>query len=148
MSSKVEHTLNIKAAPERVWKAWVEEMNQWWTKPYYNDPGRVRGQHLEPRLGGGYIEDWGDQGEGFLIGTIREWLPPTLLTHTWTERGWAGAETLVRLELATDPRGGTILKFTHEGFERVTNGEQERGEHQRGWGDLLAKLKTFLESHS
>ncbi len=145
MSSKVEHQVTIHATPTRVWKAWVEEMNQWWTKPYYNDEERVTGQHMEPRLGGGYIEDWGDKGEGFLIGTVKEWLPPALLAHTWTERDWAGADTFVRLELAPDPGGGTRLKFTHEGFERVPDGAHRCSEHEYGWSDLIAKLKAYLE---
>ncbi len=145
MSSKVEHQLTINAAPKRVWKAWVEEMNQWWTKPYYNDEARVTGQHFEPRVGGCYIEDWGEEGEGFLIGTVKEWLPPTLLAHTWTERDWAGADTFVRLELAPDPGGGTRLKFTHEGFERLPNSARRRSEHEHGWSDLIGKLKAFLE---
>lgn len=145
MIRKVEHSISIAAAPERVWQAWVEEMNQWWTKPYYNDDERVTGQHMERRIGGSYIEDWGVKGEGFLIGTIAEWLPPLRLAHTWTESGWAGVITLVRLELAPDKHGSTLLKFTHEGFERLPDGERESAEHQKGWADLIGKLRAYLE---
>ena len=56
MSDRVESSITIAAAPERVWKAWVEDMNQWWTKPYYNDHARVTGLQMEPGLGGRYIQ--------------------------------------------------------------------------------------------
>jgi uncharacterized protein YndB with AHSA1/START domain len=148
MSHKVEHNITLAATPERVWRALVEEMNQWWTKPYYNNEEHMTGQHMEQGLGGRYIEDWGDKGEGFLIGTIVEWLPPFLLAHTWTERDWGGVNTLVRLELAPDQHGGTTLKFTHDGFEHVPDSAHQRDEHQHGWGDLIGKLKTYLEKRN
>lgn len=145
MSLKVEHKISIQAAPERVWKAWVEDMNQWWIQPYYNDEVRATGHHIEPRLGGRYTEDWGDEGRGFLIGTILEWDPPSLLAHTWTERDWGGANTLVRLELKAEGRSGTLLTFMHDGFEHVPDGEHQRGEHEHGWGDLINHFKSTLE---
>ncbi|MGH2521632.1 MAG: hypothetical protein ACRDH2_03925 [Anaerolineales bacterium] len=52
MTKKVEQTITIAAKPGRVWQAWVNEMNSWWTKPYYNDAERVTGLHLEPQLRG------------------------------------------------------------------------------------------------
>lgn len=88
MTRKVERLITIAAPPERVWKAWVEEMNAWWTKPYYNDHDRVTGLLLEPRLGGRYIEEWGENGEGFLIGQVTEWLPPARLAYTWSRSSW------------------------------------------------------------
>ncbi len=75
MNRKVERTITIAAKPERVFQAWVEEINQWWTKPYYNDHDRIFGLYIEPKLGGIYrdIEKWDENGGGFLIGTIVEW---------------------------------------------------------------------------
>src|SRR5574341_501336 len=118
MTHKVERTITIAAPPERVWQAWVHEMNAWWTKPYYNDHSRVMGLRMEPGLGGRYIEEWGANGEGFLIGTITEWLPPLRLAYTWSERGWGGVQTLVQIELQPDGNGGTQLHYTQSGFER------------------------------
>jgi hypothetical protein len=43
MNRKVERTITIAAKPERVFQAWVEEINQRWTKPYYNDHDRIFG---------------------------------------------------------------------------------------------------------
>ena len=42
---KVERSIVIAAQPERVWQAWVSEMNHWWTKPYYMGASlELRGQ--------------------------------------------------------------------------------------------------------
>jgi len=144
MTARVETSISVAAPPERVWRAWVEEMNQWWTKPYYNDHERVTGLDLEPRLAGRYIEKWGEDGAGFLIGTVVEWLPPARLAHTWTERSWGGVVTLVRIELRPDGDGATAIRLQHEGFERLPDGEEQRKNYQRGWADLLKKAGAFI----
>ena len=145
MPDKVERLITIAAPPERVWKAWVEEMNAWWTKPYSNDHDRVTGLLLEPRLGGRYIEKWGENGEGFLIGQVTEWLPPTRLAYTWSERSWGGAVTLVRLNFGPDGPGGTRLTYTHAGFERLPDGAAAHAGYDSGWSELSQRLKNFIE---
>lgn len=140
MNSTVELSITIAAPPDRVWKAWVEEINSWWTKPYYNDHDRVTGLQMEPNVGGRFVEQWGEAGAGFLIGTVVEWLPPVRLAHTWTESGWTGAVTLVRLEFTPDKKGGTTIRFEHSGFDRVPDGAANRQGYQQGWDDLLRKF--------
>ena len=145
MRSSVESSITVNAAPERVWKAWVEEMNRWWTKPYYNDHALVTGLVMEPRLGGRYFEQWGAEGEGYLIGTIIEWLPPQRLGYTWSERGWGGVNTVVRLEFSPTEGGSTLLRCTHEGFERLPDGAKTQRGYQEGWEDLIRKVKAHVE---
>jgi len=141
---KVERSIVIAAPPERVWRAWVSEMNQWWTKPYYMDSGRVTGLVIEPHLGGRYMEKWGEDGSGYLIGHVVEWLPPLRLAYTWSEKSWGGVVTVVRLEF--QPEGeGTRLSFVHEGFERLPDGAEQRAGYDRGGADLLGKLKVHVE---
>jgi uncharacterized protein YndB with AHSA1/START domain len=144
MNKRVERTITIAAKPERVFQAWVEEMNQWWTKPYYNDHERVIGLHMEPKLGGRYIEQWDENGGGFLIGTIVEWLPPLRLAYTWSERDWAGVSTLVRVEFMKDG-DGTRMTYTQEGFERLPEGAQIRAGYDRGSEELTSRLKAYIE---
>jgi uncharacterized protein YndB with AHSA1/START domain len=141
---KVEHSVIIAASPERVWNAWINDMSLWWVKPYYNDAERATGHLLEPKLGGRYIEKWGEDGAGFLIGTVVEWLPPLRLAHTWLETGHGGLQTLVRLELAQDG-ACTRLTFTHSGFEQLPEGAKEREQYQGGWEDLIGRFKTYAE---
>jgi uncharacterized protein YndB with AHSA1/START domain len=145
MKGKVERTITIAAAPDRVFQAWVYEMNQWWTKPYYNDHARIHGLHMEPGLGGRYIEKWDQNGGGFLIGTVIEWLPPTRLAYTWTERGWGGVNTLIRIELAPDEAGGTRLTYVQEGFERLPDNQAIRDGYLHGCIELTDRLKAHIE---
>ena len=145
MNRKVERTISIAAAPERVFQAWVEEMNQWWTKPYYNDHERIHGLVLEPKLGGRYIEKWDENGGGFLIGTVVEWLPPIRLAYTWSERGWGGVSTLIRIEFVPDEAGGTRMTYVQEGFERLPESDGQRDGYDRGCKELLDRLKAYIE---
>lgn len=143
---KVERSLTIAATPERVWKAWVHEMNAWWTKPYYNDHDRVTGLSMDPCLGGKYVEQWGTNGEGFLIGTITEWLPPLRLAYTWSESGWGGVVTLVQIALEPDGNGGTHMSYVQSGFERLPEPEKNREGYDYGCGELTTRLKSFIEA--
>ena len=145
MKQKVERTIMIAAPPDAVWNAWVNEMNAWWTKPYYNDHDHITGLHMEPQLGGRYIEKWGEEGSGFLIGHVTEWLPPLRLSYTWTERTWEGVNTLIRLEFEEERKGITRLKFVQEGFERLPKGEETRSGYQGGCNQLLERLKNYIE---
>jgi uncharacterized protein YndB with AHSA1/START domain len=148
MSKKVERKITIAASPARVWQAWVTEMNAWWTKPYYNDHGRVTGLLMEPRLGGRYIEKWGEDGSGFLIGTVVEWLPPQRLAYTWTERGWAGVQTLIRIELAPAGKDATRMTYVQEGFERLPDSDRQSEGYGRGCDELLSRLQAYVEKAS
>ena len=144
MTKKVERSIVIAASPERVWKAWVEDMNAWWTKPYYNDHARVTGLHMEPKLGGRYIEKWGEDGAGFLIGQVTVWLPPHRLAYTWTQMDWGGVTTLVQIEFQPDGNGGTKMVYIHEGFERLPD-ETLRSGYDSGWTELATRLKNYIE---
>jgi uncharacterized protein YndB with AHSA1/START domain len=152
MAKKVDRTIVITASPERVWKAWVEEMNNWWIKPYYNDDDRVTGLYMEPRLGGAYIEKWGENGEGFLIGNITQWLPYKRLAYTWTQMDWQGVITLIQIEFELDGNGGTCMRYLHEGFERIPaelqtlkNGMALDEGYDYGWNELSGRLKNYIE---
>ena len=152
MPKSVDRTIVIAAPPARVWKAWVEEMNAWWTMPYYNDHALAAGLLMEPRLGGRYIEKWGENGEGFLVGIITQWLPPRRLAYTWTEADWGGVQTMVRIDLEADGNGGTRFRFRHEGFEHLppelqstpTGVDLAEG-YDGGWQELSVRLKSYIE---
>ena len=145
MTKKVERTLTIAAPPERAWKAWVNEMNAWWTEPYYNDHVRRTGLCMEPKLGGRYIEQWGADGAGFLIGVITEWLPPERLAYTWSQADWGGVFTLVRIQLLPDGQGSTRIIYVQEGFERLPDGDHVRDGYDYGCNELTNRLKNYVE---
>ena len=145
MPQEVERIVTIAASPERVWQAWVNEMNAWWTKPYYNDHDLVTGLRMEPCLGGRYIEEWGKNGEGFLIGQITVWLPPRRLAYTWTQRDWEGIITLIEIELEAEGENNTRFTLMHHGFDRLPEGAVIRNGYQRGSTELIDRLKDYVE---
>ena len=140
---KVERNILIAAQPARVWQAWVSEMGAWWSEPYYMDAERVTGMNIEPRLGGLFVEQWGKDA-GYLLGHVIEWLPPERLTCTWTEKGWAGIFTTVRLELRSEG-AQTHVSLIHDGFEHLPDGAEQSRSYEGGWDDLLGKLKAHVE---
>ncbi|HET7087805.1 MAG TPA: SRPBCC domain-containing protein [Anaerolineae bacterium] len=141
---KVEKSISIAAKPERVWQAWTGEISKWWTRPYFNDAERATGLMLEPHLGGRFIETWGDRGAGYLIGHVIEWLPPHRFAFTWAEKPWSGVSTVVWVTLKAEGQA-TRVTLIHEGFDRLPDGAAQRSSYEAGWGDLLGKLKAYVE---
>jgi glyoxylase I family protein len=81
-------------------------------------------------------------GRPFVVkGEYRVVQRPTLLEFTWLP-DWQGDghESLVRIEL-TDTNGVTRLRLTHSGLRT----EKSRESH-RSWPQLLAWVKTYVES--
>ncbi len=146
MELKVERSLALPGTPERVWKGWTEDLNRWWVRPFYNDAERVTGLRFEPWAGGRFLEEWGPNGEGFLIGHVVQWLPPLRLAYTWTETRWAGISTLVTIDLAPKSGGQTHFHLVQSGFERLPDGEKMREGYASGHLQLVGRLEEFLRS--
>lgn len=141
---KVEKTIVIAAAPDRVWRAWTEQTSMWWKKPYVIDADQSTGLLIEPRAGGRFLEKWGEDGVGYLLGHVVAWLPPQRLAFSWSESDWSGASTLVNVTFEKAGQG-TRVTLVHEGFDRVPDGAGQRASYESGWGDLLNKLHDYIE---
>ena len=142
--ARVEQSVIIAAKPERVWQAWIGEISHWWKGPYFVDRSRATGLVIEPQLGGRFMETWDDQGSGYLVGQVIEWLPPRRFAFTWMEKAWQGISTVVWVEVQPEGRG-TRVTLVHEGFERLPDAAGQRGGYDKGWADLLDKFKTYIE---
>lgn len=69
---------------------------------------------------------------------------PTKLTYTW-QGGPLKKPTIINFELQSTQEG-TMLYFTHSGFEGFINQYIVRFILGKGWQDLLfKKIKTFLD---
>jgi uncharacterized protein YndB with AHSA1/START domain len=144
MMANIEQTITIAAGPERVWRALTGEIARWWGPEYLRDAERTRGMVIEPQVGGRLMESWGEQGAGYLIGHVVEWLPPQRLACTWMEKEWSGITTFVAIELS--PEGeNTQVKLLHVGFERLPDGANQRMGFDQGWADLLNRCKVYIE---
>ena len=82
------------------------------------------------------------QGERICWGEILEYTPTTRLVHTFTHSYLNEVET--RCEwLLTEVDGGTVLKLTHTGFEKVENGFDMAADHDEGWDEHFARLRKL-----
>jgi uncharacterized protein YndB with AHSA1/START domain len=148
MELKVDKIVELPVSQERAWRAWTEDIDRWWAGPYYNDARRVTGLRFETFVGGRFLEEWGTDGRGFLIGHVVEWFPPHRLAYTWTESRWRGVATLVGLDFESLGPERTRLHLVHTGFERLPEGERMQQGYAGGHEELMQRLKIWLEKPS
>ncbi|MFJ2771027.1 SRPBCC domain-containing protein [Streptomyces sp. NPDC087300] len=117
----------MKAAPEAVYRAWTAEFDSW-----FADPGMVR---MRPAVGEPYVFLTRHQSQVHPhYGRFLALEPHRLVELTWVTGagGTEGAETVVTVELAPSPEGGTRLRLTHSGFNDLnaaTNHEEAWDQH-------------------
>jgi len=130
----IERTLELRAAPERVWRALTEaeEIARW-----FGDTAE-----LEARAG---AEGWfGWQKHGRAAVRIERYEPPRRLAWRWARETDTSLDespsTLVEWELMPRDQGGTTLKLRESGFERP----EDRQDNVGGWKHELGELLAYL----
>jgi uncharacterized protein YndB with AHSA1/START domain len=131
----IERTLELKAAPARVWRAISDpaELSQWF-------PQRAE---WELRPGGRGVFYWEGHGNfPILVEAVDE---PRYLAWRWgleAEKDPNTSETATLVEWWLDPRddGGTTLRVRESGF----HSEEHRAENEQGWTEELAELEQLL----
>jgi len=133
--------ITIRAPAAKVFAALTspEARVKWW-----GAEGRFKTTHAESDLrpGGKWLMSGiGVGGRPFTIqGVYREIDPPQVLAFTWLPSWQEDAtETLVRFDFA-EKDGVTMVRLTHSGLAT----QSSRAQH-RGWPDILAWLKSYLE---
>jgi uncharacterized protein YndB with AHSA1/START domain len=133
--------ITIKAPADQIFVALTSpaERVKWW-----GAEGRFKTTHMESDLrpGGRWImRGIGIGDRPFTVqGVYREINRPLLLAFTWLP-SWQddASESLVRFDLQ-EKGGMTTVRLTHSGLTTET----ARNQH-RGWRDILAWLRTYLE---
>lgn len=140
----------INATPERVWRAMVEQIDQWWLPSFRMAPGS-RSIALEPRVGGRWYEAAGKGGTGgddagILWGNVVAIDPPNSLTlRGEVAPPWGACVFMLVLEVVPAASGkGCTLKAIHMEIGDVSeSAQQAMGD---GWAALLRDgLKKFCE---
>ncbi len=132
----------LKAAPERVFAAWIEpgQIVKWF------GPGdmTIPIHRIDARVGGAWTVTMRDpSGTDLQVsGVYREIDPPSRLAFTWAwhDDGKRGHETEVVVELRPDG-DGTLLKLTQQTFLTA----KDRDMHNMGWGSSLEGLARLVE---
>jgi uncharacterized protein YndB with AHSA1/START domain len=99
---------------------------------------------LSPRKGGRYSFVW--EGGPAHTGKVLEFVAERRVTLSWQ---WPGQEDLgvTKLKLSVEPKeGGTILRFTHSGFQNHGAWIDLYDGAIRGWTYFMMNLKSVLEN--
>ena len=140
----VDVALDVVIAGSRraVFDAVTERIGQWWGYPAVD--ARATGLSLEPRVGGRFMERWGERG-GQLLATVTALEPDRLVRLTGPFHfGLALADATFDLE---DAPGGTRLRFSFRAMGPIDPATHEG--MQSGWTTLVgSRLKAFVETGS
>lgn len=137
MIDAIQRTLQLEAAPERVWRALTDDKE---IAGWFGDSAE-----LDPSQG---AEGWfGWQGFGRAAVRIEAFEPPTRLVWRWAREADSPLDevrsTVVEWTLIPRSDGGTTLELVESGFARV----QDRDDNVNGWKHELADLANHLASH-
>lgn len=131
MSDAVLVAIRIKASPARCFKAFTEEIAQWWrADPFFAFTPRSPGVlAFEPGEGGRLVEHL-PSGKSFEIGRILVWAPPEKLVFSWRQATFAPEmSTVVEVVFEALGEGETRVSVTHRGWARVPDGHVARHGH-------------------
>ena len=150
MTSKVYVALRVKAAPERAFAAFTQEIGAWWRPNglFQTTPRAPGVLAFEPGEGGRLTETLAN-GKVFEIGRILAWEPPTRLVFSWRQANFPpglATEVEVRFEAVGEE---TRVSVEHRGFDQVPEGAARHGfpdevlllRLAEWWQALLGSLK-------
>ena len=151
MTSRVVVALRIRAAPERVFEAFTQEIGLWW-KPnalFQFTPRSPGALAFEPGVGGRFTETL-PSGKVFEIGRIKVWEPPARLVFSWRQATFT-PEQGTEVEVSFQPMGEeTRVTVEHRGWDTVPQEHVARHRfpdalflrrHAEWWQALLAAMK-------
>lgn len=142
MTSKVYVALRVRAAPERAFQVFVEEIGAWWrANPLFQTTPRAPGTlAFEPGEGGRLTETL-TNGKVFEIGRITAWEPPHRLQFTWRQANFPPnlrTEVEVRFEAVGEE---TRVSVEHRGYHQVP--AESAARHRFPDAVLLARLGDY-----
>lgn len=135
----ITRTIDIKAAPEKVWAALTESdlISQW-----FGDTCE-----LDATPGGAGHFGWTAHGADFRV-VVEHVDKPKTLVYRWARESGVdpvrGNSTLVRFDL-TEIDGGTRLNLVETGFDDLPDPAGARSDNTGGWTAELAELVEFVE---
>jgi len=144
-------TIDINAEPQRVFDAYVNHIDSWWTRRgtyrYSFAPDTTEPRHIrfDARQHGRFYEEFSD-GSQYTIGRIIEFDPPGFLQYTWKAPDWP-VETTITVRFSEVVGGRTSVEVTHEGFGM--EGIPDVGDgYAVGLREILGGLKAWIQDHT
>jgi hypothetical protein len=121
-AASVRRIVEVAVDPATTFTIFTEHMDDWYVGgPHaWHDPDRAVGIHIEPGVGGRWLEVWdAGTGEGYEIGVVRVWEPGARLVVSYRHPRLP-AKPLTEIEVsfvAVD--GGTRVTLEHRGWDRL-----------------------------
>ena len=138
----VEQNVTIDASPEVVFEALTQQISIWWTSPFFHSGEAAQRLVLEPRPGGRFFEDLGNN-EGLFLATVSSIKKPDQL-QLIGPMGMTGlVQGFVQFQLESKDNS-TLLKLSHRAIGDVS--EETKKGYDLGWRELLGtRLRSFVE---
>jgi uncharacterized glyoxalase superfamily protein PhnB/uncharacterized protein YndB with AHSA1/START domain len=143
----VTATVDVAVDPATAFEVFTAEIDSWW-KPgptTWNDSTRAVGMRFEPGVGGRWLEIWNEEtGEGFEMGRITLWDPPSRLVFAYRDNDLLDPVTEVDVRFEPIP-AGTRVTLEHRGFDRVAGdvGTRKRRIKEYAWPACLTSFATW-----
>jgi hypothetical protein len=141
----VRRSIRVKAAPERAFRVFAEEMDSWWPKTHHIGSSPMKGIVVEGWPGGA-IYTVQEDGTNCPWASVVAWEPPYRFVFAWhVTPSWKyepddarASEVEVSFTPADD--GTTLVELEHRHFERHGEGWKTMREAvgaEGGWNGLL-----------
>ena len=139
----IRKSIKVERSPEISFKAFCEEIGQWWPKGPSFGGKDLADLRIEGRVGGRFYERYTD-GTEFNIGQVTAYQPPTLVAFTWRAPSWDGA-TQVQVRFLADG-SGTRVELEHGGWEKDAKIGDSRKGYDGGWDRMLGLYQAHVVS--
>jgi len=137
----IRKSIRVERSPEISFKAFCEEMGQWWPKGPSFGGKDLADLRMEGRVGGRFYECYSD-GTEYDIGQVTAYQPSSLVAFTWRAPSWNSA-TQVEVRFIADG-AGTRVELEHSGWERDERLRDARKGYEGGWDVMLGHYHSHV----
>jgi uncharacterized protein YndB with AHSA1/START domain len=144
--------ITVKASQARTFRAFTEQMGQWWPKSHHIGQAEMKDVILEPKEGGRWYEVGVDDSECDW-GKVLSWKPQFRVVLAWQLNAeWKYDPSLItEVEINFVEQGPQLTRFTleHRNLEKFGIKAQEiwtAFDSDEGWGGLLRLVAGVAES--
>lgn len=141
----VRKEIRVAVSQAHAFEVFTSGLTKWWPPNHGVGPRPVKSTHMEPKLGGRWLE-LAEDGTQTIVATITEWAPPNRLVFVWQINAqWKpDASMKSEVEVTFDAQGAdaTLVKLLHHKFEAMgeDQGASMRRDVDGGWTPLLARF--------